>query len=311
MSYTFLLEQGEESSAATYSAIPASARSNGTPMRAVFFWRDNATGRYRGFRFGMMSRRSTVRRGAVRLMSCAAVSRVRTYRRQVKALESRANGLECGSTWPGSLARYDRASCSWRTARLLLGGGSESFSETWPRSGTMRNGVSWERIMPERPTSATASGFLLTPTATANMLSPSMQKWPAHRRMWPTPVADGDRRTNYAQGGTSLGYAVRMWPTPRTTGLDGGSNSRKAAKARGMWPTPCASDNRNRENMDTPAIARRVESGKQVMLSMSVSGGALNPDWVEWLMGWPIGWTDCAASGMDKSPQWPHSHGRP
>lgn len=21
------------------------------------------------------------------------------------------------------------------------------------------------------------------------------------------------------------------------------------------------------------------------------AGGALNPDWVEWLMGWPIGWT--------------------
>ena len=25
-------------------------------------------------------------------------------------------------------------------------------------------------------------------------------------------------------------------------------------------------------------------------------GGKLNPDWVEWLMGFPIGWTDCGAS---------------
>jgi hypothetical protein len=31
-----------------------------------------------------------------------------------------------------------------------------------------------------------------------------------------------------------------FWPTARTTGLDGGSNSRKAAKARGMWPTATA-----------------------------------------------------------------------
>jgi hypothetical protein len=24
----------------------------------------------------------------------------------------------------------------------------------------------------------------------------------------------------------------------------------------------------------------------------AIVGGLLNPDWVEWLMGWPIGWTD-------------------
>ena len=26
------------------------------------------------------------------------------------------------------------------------------------------------------------------------------------------------------------------------------------------------------------------------------NGGALNPTWVEWLMGFPLGWTDCAPS---------------
>ena len=38
-------------------------------------------------------------------------------------------------------------------------------------------------------------------------------------RLWPTPVADGDRTTNYKQGGTSLGYAARspMLPTPSAT----------------------------------------------------------------------------------------------
>jgi hypothetical protein len=36
--------------------------------------------------------------------------------------------------------------------------------------------------------------------------------------LWPTPVADGDRRTNYKQGGTNLGYAVRnLLPTPSAT----------------------------------------------------------------------------------------------
>jgi len=30
-------------------------------------------------------------------------------------------------------------------------------------------------------------------------------------------------------------------------------------------------------------------------------GGTPNPTWVEWLMGWPLGWTDLKPSEMDKS----------
>jgi hypothetical protein len=30
-------------------------------------------------------------------------------------------------------------------------------------------------------------------------------------------------------------------------------------------------------------------------------GGQLNQMWVEWLMGWPIGWTDLKPLEMDKS----------
>lgn len=40
------------------------------------------------------------------------------------------------------------------------------------------------------------------------------------------------------------------------------------------------------------------------------TGGPLNPTWVEWLMGWPIGWTDIAASATDKYQQWRRLHGR-
>ena len=38
-------------------------------------------------------------------------------------------------------------------------------------------------------------------------------------------------------------------------------------------------------------------------------GGQLNPPWVEWLMGWPIGWTDLKPLETDKFQQWLHSHG--
>ena len=37
----------------------------------------------------------------------------------------------------------------------------------------------------------------------------------------------------------------------------------------------------------------------------------MNPEWVEWLMGWPIGHTECDVSAMAKFQQWQHSHGKP
>jgi hypothetical protein len=33
-------------------------------------------------------------------------------------------------------------------------------------------------------------------------------------------------------------------------------------------------------------------------------GGPLNPTWVEWLMGWPIEWTDLEPLEMDRYQQW-------
>jgi hypothetical protein len=41
------------------------------------------------------------------------------------------------------------------------------------------------------------------------------------------------------------GKGSGLWPTPRTTGLDGGSNFRRAAKARGRWPTPRSEDSQS------------------------------------------------------------------
>jgi len=76
----------------------------------------------------------------------------------------------------------------------------------------------------------------------------------------------------------------------------------------GWWPTPQSSDNRNRGTRSTPAIARRIAAGKQVMLSM-VMDGPLNPMFAEWIMGWPLGWTDLKPLVMDKSHCVPQQHG--
>lgn len=118
--------------------------------------------------------------------------------------------------------------------------------------------------------------------------------WPrsgmtAGGQCWELPMLE--RRTS----GTGCGF-LQVWPTPTVCG----NHNRKGASATSgdglatavkMFPTPQASDNRNRGNADTPAIARRIAIGKQVSLTMTVSGGQLSADWTEWLMGWPTGHT--------------------
>jgi hypothetical protein len=38
-------------------------------------------------------------------------------------------------------------------------------------------------------------------------------------------------------------------------------------------------------------------------------GGTLNPEWCEWYMGWPIGWTGLGPLEMDGYRRWLLSHG--
>jgi hypothetical protein len=67
----------------------------------------------------------------------------------------------------------------------------------------------------------------------------------------------------------------------------------------GSWPTPMARDWKDTgdmtgvpENSILPRVVDRIERE---------GGGSLNPTWVEWLMGFPTGWTDCAPSGTRSS----------
>tara|TARA_R100001443_G_scaffold85697_1_gene92370 strand:- start:324 stop:755 length:432 start_codon:yes stop_codon:yes gene_type:complete len=82
-------------------------------------------------------------------------------------------------------------------------------------------------------------------------------------KMWPTPTQDSvsERTKKYAHGGTPLPLAVKMWPTP--TVQDSANNGAPSQYERNSLPLN------------------------------AVAGGALNPTWVEWLMGYDLGWTDC------------------
>jgi hypothetical protein len=66
-----------------------------------------------------------------------------------------------------------------------------------------------------------------------------------------------------------------------------------------MWPTPIARDYKGGR---TPE--KIVEKGRNPQTNSLADAvraettGQLNPTWVEWLMGFPTGWTDLNASEM-------------
>jgi len=62
-----------------------------------------------------------------------------------------------------------------------------------------------------------------------------------------------------------------------------------------MWHTPTAREHKNSGNItkwDPEYLKTHPSLTHQAIKSEKKIGGALNPEWVEWLMGYPIGWTE-------------------
>ena len=206
-----------------------------------------------------------------------------------------------------SLATFDPHTSCWRTSQTswlsMVGEPSETFSGTWPRAGTMRNGTVYPLPPLARRTSVTASG--------------SSVPGPNSDGMWPTPTT-GDHATRFAQGGMPLGMAARMWPTPAASDQKWRSTPKVAADrvARGKqislhdavlvsFRTPSSQD---WKGMSAQSWRSRTTGDTTPTLPDQV-GGQLNPDWVEWLMGCPVGWTDCDALVTESSRRSPSSSG--
>ena len=190
----------------------------------------------------------------------AAAFPAKTLAQQEKAQGLQANAADYGAKLPVLLASYDHPTSSWRTCQHFLDEGLERFSETWPRSGMMRSGTAYQLPTLAHLTDGTASG------------------------LWPTPDTRG-----FCNKGSMSMVARKARNYEEFAGMCyRGGNKKK------FWPTPQASDNRDRGNPSSGAVKRRMQKGKQISLSQSVSEvyGQLNPTWVEWLMGFPIGWTD-------------------
>jgi hypothetical protein len=190
--------------------------------------------------------------------------------------EANRTPVTFGRTSIEPFAIYDPDTHSWRTCPAISLWGSTPFSETWPRSGTTSSGAAFRRRQSVRLTSDGESSLLHTPTAKANQASPSMRS--RDPGSWfPTPSATSYGSSNQSP---SSGAAVRP--------------SLETMARRGMWPTP-------RTPTGGRTVRLRTRPGRKVSTNLEERlaeeepasiGGQLNPTWVEWLMGFPLGYTE-------------------
>jgi len=229
-----------------------------------------------------------------------------------KEQELKESDQECGERWQGLLARYDPNTHSLRTVQCSLIEDLEQSLQTWPKWGLMQDGVCWEQPTLVPRIKETVYGFLLpTPTASDGTTGSVIGK---NDNFYTTKTGMPRKiNQNGKDGSVGLGRLVQMWPTPRSCSAMAATITPESAwnparnpnletiVGRTMWPTPTA---HNAKETNAPS-----ESNRNTPTLASQDGGKLNPIFVEWLMGWPLGWTDLKPLGMDKFHCAPQQHG--
>lgn len=263
-------EQAVDSSqVSTSSDTELSGTSNGPTIASGCSRNESGTDTWTRRRSSAISAYSTISTPSdieAWLMSSREASRAN--RTPLPASDSEPTTSEtCGLRWSGRFAWYDHSTSTLRTSQGSL------LTDTYPQwSGIWPASVIWDRTgfypLPplEQSTSAKDSGF------------------GPHLREFPTP-----RATVYGSSGNGEGNNV----TSR------GRASLETMARKDVWPTPTAGDakssgSRNLEGSKAHpgvSLTDAVTSGGSSTARVEVGKGRLNPSWVEWLMGWPIGWT--------------------
>lgn len=243
------------------------------------FWRNDKTKDTSNLsRYGLTSKLLTDARGEELLTSFLEAFPVRTSAQPGKAQDLRANEAGCGKKWHGSLAKCDQRTRSWKTRHRSLDGDLIEFSETFPKWGTTVGGELYRLPM---PSGLCAIRALITSAIESGLLLRA-----------PTLTVHG----NYNRKGASKnsGDGLHTFLTKRIRTL--------------------VKSDSNKWNNKT--VAERKAKGQSVRLGNVVlddkdqpAGGALNPTWCEWFMGFPIGWTELADLETHRFQQWLHSHG--
>ena len=302
MSYIYSQALVEAFSQDNCSDTDACAQSSGSHTPKPCLWHDKMTEPFRLSRFGMTCKPLTEPHGEALLTWWRAAFRAKTLAWRGGGRDWTASDQECGTTWPASLARYDPDTHTLKTPQLSLIEDLTGCSLTLPASGLMRDGECWERPMLGLTTSGTESGFWATPAAsdatrggkiTDKMTGQSLVQMVNTPTHWPTPTASehtGAGAGPNKKGAPNLRTAVTMWPTATAT-----------ATAYKGW-----SQNHNRANTDDRLDYSVERQGFQP--GQQTPPMRLNPDWVEWLMGWPIGQTALKPLETAKFQEWQQQH---
>jgi hypothetical protein len=184
----------------------------------------------------------------------------KTSQQQESRRELMASEVDSGASLPVLLASYNPDTQSWKTSQTSLvataDDGLDEFLETWPRSGMTRSGIAYQLPRLAPTTTEIGSGLLRTPTASNGSQGPKSKEFYEHCR-------------KTGQSTVNLVEEVRHTPA--------------------HWPTPTARDYKDgkapyyREGiLQTDTVGRAV-------------GGPVNPQFSEWLMGFPLGHTDLDA----------------
>ena len=102
----------------------------------------------------------------------------------------------------------------------------------------------------------------------------------------------GRSNPNNLRDQVAVSEGQRRWPTPNTRDTRRGCNQKQLATEADKWPTPSS------------AYAVGSSGGSREADLRNAAGGSLAPDWVEWLMGVPIGWTSMEPLAQADYDQW-------
>ena len=151
-----------------------------------------------------------------------------------------------------------------------------------------------------------------------------------NKELWPTPTSsDGKNSTlpiSQINRNSIPGKLLRnaSWATPTTmdrlkpksikalrkeatTARPGKSrpgNLRDQVSNTKNWPTPRCSDGMIHQLRDMNGKQSRSRLENVISSENNAAGQFLNPEWVEWLMGWPINWTSIAPMSTKHYQYW-------